>query len=128
MGASKDQAKEQASKDAFLFLRTQEEFANYSPLLRLFLILDGLDGCEFSICQSFKFQVKDGDVVLGEAVGDSKDEAKEHAACNAYFQLVEDEETKAEGREGLQETLRLLASEHKVPASKRGKKVSKRGK
>ncbi len=135
VGVSKAKAKEQASKDAFLFLRTQEEFANYSPLLRLFLMLDGLDGCEFSICQSFKFQVKDGDTILGEAVGDSKDEAKEHAACNAYFQLIEEEEAKAEGREGLQEMLRLLAfehkvlaSEHKVPASKRGKKVSKRGK
>lgn len=117
-GRSKAEAKEHAAKEAFLFLG-RENAANYSPLLQLFLALEGLDQCEFNNitpCQTFLYRVVDGDKVLGEGIGFSGTEAKEHAAKEAYFRLIQIETEKAECRERLKRGEPLKPLVRKVPA------------
>lgn len=102
-GLSKAEAREDAAKKAFLFLG-KEKVEIYSPLLQLFLMFEGLDRCEFNnitSCQTFLYRVWDGEDIVGEGVGLTGIEAKEIAAREAYFRLIQIETEKAEYRERL---------------------------
>ena len=102
-GLNKVQAREDAAKKAFLFLG-KENAVKYNSLLQLFLMLEGLDRCEFNnitSCQIFIYRVLDGNKVLGEGAGLTSSEAKEIAAREAYFHLIKIETEKAESREML---------------------------
>lgn len=102
-GLSKVEAREDAAKKAFLFLG-KEKAENYSPLLQLFLMFEGLDRCEFNnitSCQTFLYRVWDGENIVGEGSGLTGTEAKEIAAREAYFRLIQIETEKAEYREML---------------------------
>lgn len=102
-GPSKAEAKEDAAKKAFIFLG-KEKTGNYSPLLQLFLMLEGLDRCEFNNItpgRTFTYQVLDADSILGEGAGLTETEAKENAAHKAYFHLIQMETKKTKYREKL---------------------------
>lgn len=111
-GPNKVGAREDAAKKAFLFLG-KEKAENYSPLLQLFLMFEGLDHCEFNSitsCQTFLYRVLDGENMVGEGVGLTDTEAKETAAREAYFRLIQIETEKAAYREKLNRGERLISS------------------
>ncbi|MBM3632650.1 MAG: hypothetical protein FJX03_02945 [Alphaproteobacteria bacterium] len=117
-GPSKVDAREDAAKKAFLFLR-QEKASKFSPLLQLFLKLEGLDRCEFNnitSCQPFLYRVIEGDKVICEGTGPSKIEAKENVAREAYFLLIKLETEKTECREKLKIGVRPKPPASRVPA------------
>jgi dsRNA-specific ribonuclease len=118
-GSSKADAREDAAKKAFLYLR-RENGTKYSPLLQLFLLLEGLDRCEFNnitSCQTFIYRVIDGDKIISEGTGLSGAEAKENAAREAYFRLIHLETEKAEYREKLKRGERSKPSASRVSAA-----------
>jgi len=107
IGTSKMEAKEQASKEAFLFLRT-EKLMSFSLPLQLFLMLEGLqDGESFTYQQIFKVQVKlkDEDIILGEGEGKTVDEAKKQAARSTYEQIIKKDKEKIDFQEKQKEML-----------------------
>lgn len=115
-GTNKVEAKEDAAKKAFLFLK-KECSAKYNPLLQLFLMLEGLDNCEFNnitSCQTFTYRVVDGNKIISEGIGLSATDAKEHAAREAYFRLIQLETEKAEHREKLKLGERLKPSTSRI--------------
>jgi dsRNA-specific ribonuclease len=117
-GPSKVDAREDAAKKAFLFLR-QENATKFSPLLQLFLKLEGLDRCEFNnitSCQPFLYRVIEGDKVICEGTGPSKIEAKENAAREAYSLLIQLETEKTDYREKLKLGVRPKPPASRVPA------------